>query len=102
MQKVEARLISVRHSPEETECLYAIQDRKPIDGDLVYDRDKGRFACCQWAAPSHMDKVMPVIIATNNKKYPTILQLPEALVKGFKEGNIKTATLRIPWTSQQT
>ena len=96
MQNVEARLISVRHSPETEEMLYALQDKTPVDGDLVYDRDKGRFACCQWAAPSHMDKVMPVIIATNNKKYPTILQLPEALVKGFKEGYIKTATLRIP------
>lgn len=95
MQLIEARIICIRHTPEEREQLYAVVDRLPVVGEWVYDSDMGRFACIQGVAPSHLEKIMPVVIATTNDKY-NLPHIPVAFEKNYFEGNrVSTIRLRV-------
>lgn len=96
MINIEARLICIRHAPDDQEQVYALIDRKPVKGEYYYNRELGEWACIQKALEdSQLENVVPVVMATTNEQYP-ITRIPKALADAFfTDMSIKTIRLRI-------
>lgn len=96
MQFIDCRVIIIRHSPDQGECIYAIIDKRPLENELIYDRSKGRWACCQYASKGQLNDVWPCIVATNNEKYD-LPRIPKILADALlTDREIKNIRLRLP------